>query len=133
MNRTDTLFLKVKAKSLAAEARIIRKDEQKYKGTFRYEQLYRHRLDVVRRVARETHLALSFLYGREIEECERNFDKYDWMHLPNWDSVKKMVEKYGVQRYLFDNAEDYELAKAQQTLEFKLFSERKSRKIALVV
>lgn len=133
MNHTDSVLLKVKAKSLAAEARIIRKDEKKYRGTFRYEQLYRHRLDIVRKVARETHLALSFLYGRDISECERNFDKRDWLHLPDWDKVKKMVDKYGVQRYLYDNVEDYNLAKEQQDAEFKLFSERKSRKIALVV
>lgn len=127
MRNTDLIFLKVKAKSLAAEARIIRQDEKKYRGTFRYEQLYRHRIDVVRRVARETHLALSFLHDKEIMAVEKTYDRYDWMHLPNWESVKKMVDKYGVKRAYFDTLEDYQLAKKQQDEEFKNFSERKPR------
>ena len=87
-----SVYLKIKLKSLAAEARIIRAQERKTKGQWNAtrESLYRHRIDVVRKVSRETHLAYGFLRGRTYEQMERSC-----YSPPDWKAVEKMVEKYG--------------------------------------
>jgi hypothetical protein len=80
----------VKVKSLAAEAKIIRKEEKRSKLNSIREGLYRHRIDVVRCEARHAQLAYGFLRGidyRKIEPKAKN--------LPNWQKVRKMIEKYG--------------------------------------
>lgn len=82
-------MLKVKLKSLAAEARFIRKEELRSHGALR-EELYRHRIDVVRSEARHTHLAYGLIRGRTIGEIEgKSLRPY------NKDRVDKMVLKYG--------------------------------------
>lgn len=82
-------MLKVKLKSLAAEARIIRKEERKTHGQLR-EELYRHRIDVVRRVARNTHIAYGIIRGKTIDQIEPSRQTE-----PDWDSINKMIMKYG--------------------------------------
>lgn len=82
------LFLKVKIKSLAAESKIIRKEE-KLHPLFR-EELYLHRKFVVAREARATLLAYSFLRGIPYKKVESNCDSP-----PDWSRVKTMVLKYG--------------------------------------
>lgn len=58
-NRTA---LKIKAKHLAAEAKIIRKEEKNWRGDDR--AFFRdHRVTTVRNEARATHLAVAFLRG----------------------------------------------------------------------
>ena len=87
-----SVYLKIKLKSLAAEARIIRAQERKTKGQWNAtrESLYRHRIDVVRKAARETHLAYGYLRGRTYEQMEPEaYTK------PDWAAVEKMVVKYG--------------------------------------
>jgi hypothetical protein len=59
--------VRVKLKSLAAEARIIRKEELRTFGQLR-EELYRHRMDVVRVEARATHIAYGLMRGRTLEK-----------------------------------------------------------------
>lgn len=82
-------MLKVKVKSLACEAKIIRKEEKRSCGPLR-EELYLHRVNVVRREARHAHLAYGFIRGRTIEqmECKKS---------PPYDKAKveKMIKKYG--------------------------------------
>ncbi len=102
-------YLKVKIKSLAEEARIIRAEERKSEGDKR-EGLYNHRVGTVRRAARNTLLAYGFIRGlkyRQIEvKCEET---------PSWPEVAKMVVKYGLQDYgwkLWKRGE-HELAKKE--------------------
>lgn len=82
-------MLRVKVKSLAEEARIIRREEQKSHGWIR-DQLHLHRINEVRRAARDAHIAYGLIKGRIIEEMEPNRKSE-----PNWEAIKKMVKKYG--------------------------------------
>jgi len=101
--KTNLIKLKVKSKSLAEEARIIRKEERKALNRFNnvhatkepnrdywewttqeqqaynaYASLHTHRTDDVRRESRATHLAIAFLKGRTYRSVERNSkDDYD--------------------------------------------------------
>lgn len=88
----NAVFLKIKLKSLAAEARIIRRQELKTKGKWNSlrEDLYIHRTRVVRRAARETGLAYGFIRGRAYPALERTCEVP-----PDWKEVGKMVKKYG--------------------------------------
>lgn len=98
MKPTDERFaLKIKIKSLAEEARIIRAAEAKQKGcadNFAYPgegwKLWTHRINVVRPEARATQLAYAYLRGRTYRQVEpiRQTE-------PEWRRVQKMVENYG--------------------------------------
>ncbi len=83
-------MLRVKLRSLVAEARIIKRQEARVRRGELREELSLHRRTVVRRAARETGLALGFIKGREYREMEPT------THLPpDWVSVDKMLKKYG--------------------------------------
>lgn len=82
-------LLKIKVKSLAAEARIIKHEEHKLPGLARG-PLTEHRKNVVRRACRNTHLAYGFLRGRTREQIETRCHD-----LPNYREVRRMVEQYG--------------------------------------
>lgn len=81
--------LRVKLKSLAAEARIIRREERRTSGVLQHE-LWFHRIKVVRSEARCTHLAYGFIRGRTLDQMESKSDSP-----PNWDKVRAMLKKYG--------------------------------------
>lgn len=81
-------MLKIKLKSLAAEAKIIRKEERK--GGYYREELYRHRIDVVRYEARHTHIAYGLIRGRTLDQIERA-DSRPFDH----KRVEAMCLKYG--------------------------------------
>lgn len=99
--------LKIKLKSLAHEATIIRKEEQKLKRFHRSQNertqtevfpngnvirsdLRAHRVFVVREEARHTVLAYGFIRGRTYESMEAKcFTK------PNWEKVRRLIKKYG--------------------------------------
>lgn len=83
------VYLKVKIKSLAAEAKIIRAEERKNKY-FRT-GLSSHRKTVVRSEARHTLLAYGFLKGKRYRDLEPTAK-----NKPDWDRVRRMVEKYGI-------------------------------------
>jgi len=71
--RDSRIYLKVKIKSLAAEARIIRHEEakaRKWKNTALRVGLAGHRRGIVRSAARHTHLAYGFLRGRPYKAME---------------------------------------------------------------
>lgn len=82
-------MLKIKIKSLAAEARIIRKEEKKTFGTLRNE-LHDHRVKDVRWVARHAHIAYGLIRGRAYERMEQKAK-----HEPNWKEVERLCKKYG--------------------------------------
>lgn len=90
-------MLKVKLKSLAEEARIIRKEERKAPPSIQNE-LYAHRIHVVRKAARATHIAYGIIRGRAWQDMEANAKPqeklYSW-DLPFFEDVQKMVRKYG--------------------------------------
>lgn len=86
-------MLKVKVKSLAAEARIIRRAEMKTSGDLRCE-LCHHRRTVVRHASRDTGLAYGIVRGMALERMEANAHQPGWVE-PDWDAINKMVKKYG--------------------------------------
>ena len=63
---------KVKIKSLAEEAIIIKKEEYKAFSENVRNCLYRHRIDVVRREQRYTLLAYAFFLGKMYSSLEKN-------------------------------------------------------------
>lgn len=85
------VYLKVKNKSLAEEARIIKLEEGRHTGLTR-QGLYLHRINVVRPEARATLLADCFFRGKEYSEIEHK--TYTPAYLMPWQKVKKMVESY---------------------------------------
>ena len=88
-------MLRVKVKSLAEEARIIRREASKTKGTLKLE-LQAHRRDVVRPAARVAHLALGFIKGRTLEQMERTRRRDPpWIVAKRHEKVVKLCKKYG--------------------------------------
>lgn len=88
----SAIYLKIKLKSLAAEARIIHAQERKTGGAFNAlrESLHLHRVRDVRGEARATHLAYGYLRGRQWAQIENNTTTE-----PDWKKVTAMVRKYG--------------------------------------
>ena len=82
-------MLRVKAKSLAEESKIIRKEEHRTTGILR-NRLQEHRRGVVRAESRHTGLAYGFIRGLSWERIEPNYK-----HPPDWNQVRKMLKKYG--------------------------------------
>jgi hypothetical protein len=89
MESTVKIYLKVKIKSLAAEAGIIRKEEKRHRGEVR-SQLHQHRVLDVRREARAAILACGFLRGRDYRRMEMTPRER-----PAWKRVEDLVKKYG--------------------------------------
>ncbi len=86
------VFLKVKIKSLAEEAKIIRHQERQFprEGYGVRWQLKTHRKHVVRPEARDALLAYAFLRGRAYTQVEGKCHQ-----APDWGNVERMVVKYG--------------------------------------
>jgi hypothetical protein len=81
-------MLKVKVKSLADEARIIRHAEGKTHGELRGELRW-HRVSSVRLEARASHLAYGLIRGLPLARIENS-------KMPRpWEKVKAMIQKYG--------------------------------------
>lgn len=95
------LQLKVKIKSLAAEARIIRKEENKTNNPTIRESLSHHRRTDVRQEARWAQIAYAFLRGLEYSQIEAKNSQ-----AVNWTRVTKLVEKFGDHRF---NNEPYDV------------------------
>lgn len=81
-------FLKVKVKSLAAEARIIRREENRSFGQLRND-LHSHRVQIVRPEARATLLAYGYARGRLYSSMEGPSSS-----VPDWGRVERMIKKY---------------------------------------
>jgi hypothetical protein len=90
--QTRVKMLKVKIKSLAEEARIIRLEERRSKpGGQQQNELHAHRVRDVRNEQRHSLLAYAFIRGVALSKCEPHSDS-----LPDWARVAKLVEKFGV-------------------------------------
>lgn len=89
-------YLRVKLKSLAAEAKIIRGEERRANG-FRdfslQNSLREHRTSTVRDASRYTLLAYQYLRGIPYAAVEKEGSK--WI---DWKPVLQMVHKYGYNR-----------------------------------
>lgn len=88
-------YLRVKLKSLAAEAKIIRLEEQRANQHKDYElqtSLHLHRAGVVRSQSRHTLLAYQFLRGVPYAAVE---GKVREGNLPSVLAIANMVRKYG--------------------------------------
>jgi hypothetical protein len=84
-------YLKIKIKSLAAEARIIRDEERKWPGQHPLRaSLRKHRLRDVRAEGRYALLAYGFLRHRPLAAVEGTARSE-----PCWERVQKLAEKYG--------------------------------------
>lgn len=84
-------MLKVKLKSLADEARIIRFEEGRTRGAIR-DELYLHRKGVVRYETRATHIAYGMVKGVPLERIEQPVQPRD---AALWKKVHSMIERYG--------------------------------------
>lgn len=82
-------YLRVKVKSLAAEAQIIKREERRASGDLRA-GLHNHRVHDVRGESRSAQLALAFLRGVPVTRLEGSTLTH-----PDWSRVTKLVEKYG--------------------------------------
>lgn len=117
--------LKIKANSLAAEARIIRKLEirrrqqaakrRKLRLPFDVAEaerlrIHEHRIKVVRPEARATHLARAYLSGYEYGRIEKTARTAPW-----WLRMRELVYRYG------GNLKDYDawVTRAQEYFKAK--------------
>jgi hypothetical protein len=91
-----SIELKIKVKSLAEEARIIRKEERKLHGMRKW-GLQHHRTTVVRDAARRSLVAYQFVRGRDWKSCASR-DVH--VHQRDRSSIEKMIQKYGTRRQL---------------------------------
>lgn len=82
-------MLRVKIKSLAAEARIIRHEAKRTHGMLKWE-LNHHRKTIVRDEARASLIAYSLICGRTLSQIERAGSKP-----VDWDKVTRLCRKYG--------------------------------------
>lgn len=122
---TKAIYLKVKAKSLMEEARIIREEERKLKkipwekrrNEYKYSWgshftdpingLNLHRKWDVRNEARATHLARAFLKGKKYKQVEpkcKDPHMRDHYILPR---IVKMVQKYGDKKFTKDHVKNW--------------------------
>lgn len=84
------VFLKIKIKSLAAEAAIIRKEEARRPGGDTRTFLHEHRVNKVRKECRAASLAYGFLRGRPYKVMEAKCHE-----APQWSVVERLILKYG--------------------------------------
>ena len=114
---SSKLYLKIKLKSLAEEAKIIRKEENKYKYASRnyritldnvrvcdeakadeligiYENLRSHRVGNVRHEARDSHIAYGFLRGKLYKVVETPSPN----NPPNLRNIVGIIQRFGGDR-----------------------------------
>jgi hypothetical protein len=112
--RTETIrengyyYIKVKILSLAAEAKIIRKQEQKARKHGNRSLrvgLADHRRGIVRREARHAQLAYGFLRGRAYKQMEAKCHPGCG---PDFAKVKSSIERYiCVRREIGEKQDEY--------------------------
>lgn len=94
--------LRVKLKSLAEEGKIIKHEIKRTTRVDLQCTLQVHRTLVVRSEARHTLLAYGFLRGKKYLEIEHKAKEQ-----PNFDKIRKMVEKHGIQPYSYSFLKKY--------------------------
>lgn len=106
-------YLKVKIKSLAEEAKIIRFEERKNKVMRR--GLEYHRKTVVRSEARNTLIAYAFIRGIPYSRVESKAKTK-----PDWEKVRTMVQKYGC-RYDAEGNENWTAYQVRKKIMMETF------------
>ena len=94
--------LRVKVKSLADEAKIIRQEMRKVQIGWVKESLYLHRIGIVRTEARHSQLALSAVRGRPYQHAERKCKSP-----PDWKKIQDMVKRLNYSWFLDVGIEDW--------------------------
>jgi hypothetical protein len=82
--------LKVKIKSLAAEAVIIRQEERKNSGATRF-TLHQHRVFDVRKEARCSLIAYGYLRGRPLASFEKSGSRK-----PDWGNAERIAKRFSL-------------------------------------
>jgi hypothetical protein len=85
--------LKIKALNLADETRSIRKEELQMKAAGRSDKrqdLYLHRIQIVRPAGRTAHIAYSMTRGRSYAQIEQKAHT-----APDFKAIAKLITKYG--------------------------------------
>ena len=83
--------MKVKVKSLAAEARIIRHEEKRSKDVKQQSSLHLHRTGVVREEARAALIAYGFIRGKKFSAIEPRAKS-----LPSISRVEEIALRFGL-------------------------------------
>lgn len=97
-------YLKVKIKSLAIEAQIIRKEENKciaFCDEETYYGLIDHRKKHIRPISREANIAYGFLRGMPYHKIEVN-PKTE----PNWEAIDKNCMNFGDRAKIIERIPD---------------------------
>ena len=96
-----SIELRVKIKTLTAEAHIIRHEERKLHGMERWD-VQHHRKTVVRDAARRTLIAYQHIRGRDVlphvgapSDSPSVAGERFFRCLHDWPHVEKMITKYG--------------------------------------
>ena len=108
---TKSLQLKVKAKHLAEEAKIIRKEERKQLdyakylersgrsdseyARYLYNNLRNHRVGIVRHIARLTNVARAYLSGYAYSDVENKVHDINILTKSDLKSIARMTIRYG--------------------------------------
>jgi len=85
-------LLKMKICSLAAESRIIRREERKWPGSHvsgMRKRLYEHRKNVVGKETRASLIAYGFLRGRSYDRIEGKCK-----NAPDWVRVMRILKRF---------------------------------------
>jgi hypothetical protein len=90
IDRREMLWVKIQ--SLADEARIIRRKEQRTAGRLR-EELHAHRTSVVRSEARSAQIAMWLIRGKQYATLEPTANSE-----PDWRRIENLIVKYGPAR-----------------------------------
>lgn len=118
---TKKFALKVKIKSLAAEARIIKQAIHQTKDMATKCELRGHHVYIVRKEARHSQLAYAFLRGREYSAVE-----FKCKTPPDFKKIEDLVIRFGqVWHYLTPGSSTS--WKTRQAEQAQLFAEWKSR------
>lgn len=109
-------MLRVKIKSLVAEAIIIRQEEKRAAKCQQIRnELTEHRKGVLRREARITYLAYGLIKGRSLEQIEKT-SKTE----PNWVRVREMIKRYGPKDFVYPSSMNGKGEKIGKPAELKL-------------
>lgn len=116
--------IKVKIKSLAAEARIIKQAIHQTKDIATKCELRNHHILVVRKEARHSQLAYAFLRGREYSEVEAKCGAP-----PDFKKISELVERFGEACHYLTSG-SYTSLKMRQAEQAQRFAEWKERAIS---
>ena len=87
-------MLRVKVKSLAAEARIIRHEERRTSGAIQSELRW-HRTHDLRREARRSFVAYGLIRGKSTDRLEGRLKPGNELSDVDWKAIGVMLKKYG--------------------------------------